>query len=125
MTPSEATKDGCDTQMQTNHLSQFIPTKELLPLVGAGAASSGDARIVFHSSSRVSAKIQYKERSREEVPATNGTSGSAVQTRATATEMLLPKVAVGVVIRSTIWTYAATNHHASVAAAFCPNGDDS
>ena len=50
MTPDQATTDGCDTQMQTNHLSHFILTKELLPLLEAEAAESGDARIVHHSS---------------------------------------------------------------------------
>jgi NAD(P)-dependent dehydrogenase (short-subunit alcohol dehydrogenase family) len=41
-----ATKDGYDVQMQTNHLSHFLLTKELFPLLKA----SGDARIVQHSS---------------------------------------------------------------------------
>jgi len=50
MTPDKATTDGCDTQMQTNHLSHFILTKELMPLLEAEAAESGDARIVHHSS---------------------------------------------------------------------------
>lgn len=55
MTPDKATKDGCDTQMQTNHLSHFILTAELFPLLEAEANnnnnnSGGDARVVFHSS---------------------------------------------------------------------------
>lgn len=50
MTPDTATKDGCDTQMQTNHLSHFILAKELLPLLETEAAANGDARIVQHSS---------------------------------------------------------------------------
>ncbi len=49
-TPDEATVDGYDTQMQTNHLSHFLLTAELLPLLEAEAAASGDARIVSHSS---------------------------------------------------------------------------
>ncbi len=41
-----ATKDGYDIQMQTNHLSHFMLTKELLPLI----QKSTDGRIVNHSS---------------------------------------------------------------------------
>ena len=41
---------GYDTQMQTNHLSHFLLTKELFPLLSATAASKGEARIVNHSS---------------------------------------------------------------------------
>mmetsp|Transcript_31141 Transcript_31141/g.63251 ORF Transcript_31141/g.63251 Transcript_31141/m.63251 type:complete len:340 (-) Transcript_31141:115-1134(-) len=50
MDPDQATKDGCDTQMQTNHLSHFLLTKELYPLLEAEAQSTGDARVVTHSS---------------------------------------------------------------------------
>jgi NAD(P)-dependent dehydrogenase (short-subunit alcohol dehydrogenase family) len=50
MTPDAATKDGCDTQMQTNHLSHFILTAQLFPLLEKEANSGGDARVVFHSS---------------------------------------------------------------------------
>ena len=50
MTPDEATKDGCDTQMQTNHLSHFILTQQLFPLLEVQANTGGDARVVFHSS---------------------------------------------------------------------------
>lgn len=49
-TPDQATKDGYDTQMQTNHLSHFLLTAELLPLLEAEAQKNGDARIVSHSS---------------------------------------------------------------------------
>lgn len=49
-TPDEATVDGYDTQMQTNHLSHFLLTAELLPLLEAEAKANGDARIVNHSS---------------------------------------------------------------------------
>ena len=45
-----ATVDGYDTQMQTNHLSHFLLTAELFPLLEAQAEESGDARIVNHSS---------------------------------------------------------------------------
>ena len=49
-TPDKATKDGYDTQMQTNHLSHFLLTAELFPLIKAAAEELGDARIVNHSS---------------------------------------------------------------------------
>jgi NAD(P)-dependent dehydrogenase (short-subunit alcohol dehydrogenase family) len=49
-TPDEATEDGFDTQMQTNHLSHFLLTAELFPLLEAEANATGDARIVNHSS---------------------------------------------------------------------------
>ena len=48
--PDEATKDGFDTQMQTNHLSHFLLTRELFPLLEKAAEKHGDARIVNHSS---------------------------------------------------------------------------
>jgi NAD(P)-dependent dehydrogenase (short-subunit alcohol dehydrogenase family) len=41
-----ATKDGYDVQIQTNHLSHFLLTKELFPLI----QKSSDGRIVQHSS---------------------------------------------------------------------------
>lgn len=45
--PDEATVDGYDVQMQTNHLSHFLITAELFPLL---KAHGDDARIVNHSS---------------------------------------------------------------------------
>ncbi|OEU18907.1 NAD(P)-binding protein [Fragilariopsis cylindrus CCMP1102] len=42
--------DGFEVQMQTNHLSHFLLTKELFPLILAGSKEYGDARIVQHSS---------------------------------------------------------------------------
>lgn len=45
-----ATSDGFDVQMQTNHLSHFLLTRELMPLIERAAEASGDARIVQHSS---------------------------------------------------------------------------
>lgn len=50
MTPDAATKDGYDTQMQTNHLSHFLLTSELFPLLTAGAKAHGESRVVQHSS---------------------------------------------------------------------------
>ena len=45
-----ATTDGFDVQMQTNHLSHFLLTRELMPLLERAAKASGDARVVNHSS---------------------------------------------------------------------------
>jgi len=49
-TPDKATIDGYDDQMQTNHLSHFLLTAQLYPLLEKYAAANGDARIVNHSS---------------------------------------------------------------------------
>lgn len=49
-TPDRATKDGYDEQMQTNHLSHFLLTADLYPLLEKEANETGDARIVNHSS---------------------------------------------------------------------------
>ncbi|GKY97626.1 hypothetical protein MPSEU_000721000 [Mayamaea pseudoterrestris] len=45
-----ATKDGYDIQMQTNHLSHFLLTKELYPLLKRAKELHGEARVVHHSS---------------------------------------------------------------------------
>lgn len=61
----EATRDGCDTQMQTNHLSHFLLTAEVWPLLEKAVALRGEARVVNHSSgARRGPKIekQYFER---------------------------------------------------------------
>lgn len=46
----QATKDGYDVQMQTNHLSHFLLTKELYPLLQKAADQRGEARVVQHTS---------------------------------------------------------------------------
>jgi NAD(P)-dependent dehydrogenase (short-subunit alcohol dehydrogenase family) len=46
----QATGDGFDVQMQTNHLSHFLLTSELWPLLDKAAEASGEARVVNHSS---------------------------------------------------------------------------
>lgn len=48
--PDEATKDGFDIQMQTNHLSHFLLTKEMLPALQRATELRGGARIVHQSS---------------------------------------------------------------------------
>lgn len=48
--PDEATEDGFDTQMQTNHLSHFLLTRELFPLLEKAAETHGESRIINHSS---------------------------------------------------------------------------
>jgi NAD(P)-dependent dehydrogenase (short-subunit alcohol dehydrogenase family) len=48
--PDDATSDGYDIQMQVNHISHFLLTKELYPLLEKKAEATGDARIVNHSS---------------------------------------------------------------------------
>tara|TARA_Y100001934_G_scaffold265552_1_gene343825 strand:+ start:1272 stop:2285 length:1014 start_codon:yes stop_codon:yes gene_type:complete len=48
--PDEATADGFDTQMQTNHLSHFLLTQALFDRLERAADRHGDARIVNHSS---------------------------------------------------------------------------
>lgn len=48
--PDKRTKDGFDVQMQTNHLSHFLLSMELMPLLETAAARAGEARVVNHSS---------------------------------------------------------------------------
>ena len=64
--PDEATVDGFDSQMQTNHLSHFLLSAELFPLLKKGVDLHGESRIVNHSSiARLSVKrleAKYLER---------------------------------------------------------------
>ncbi|KAL7463934.1 hypothetical protein ACHAXS_004284 [Conticribra weissflogii] len=46
----EASPAGYDVQMQVNHLSHFLLTKELFPLLEKAAEKHGEARIVNHTS---------------------------------------------------------------------------
>lgn len=49
-TPDRATIDGFDEQMQANHLSHFLFTHEVWPLLEKAAELRGEARVVNHSS---------------------------------------------------------------------------
>jgi NAD(P)-dependent dehydrogenase (short-subunit alcohol dehydrogenase family) len=46
----KATKDGYDVQMQTNHISHFMLTKELYPLLQKAKELNGSARVTNHTS---------------------------------------------------------------------------
>eukprot|EP00899_Mesostigma_viride_P011791 jgi/Mesvir1/20612/Mv14840-RA.1 len=48
--PDDATKDGYDVQMQTNHLSHFLLTSLLFGSLEKAAARNGQARVVNHTS---------------------------------------------------------------------------
>jgi len=45
-----ATEDDFDIQMQVNHLSHFMLTQAMMPLLETAAAKRGEARVVNHSS---------------------------------------------------------------------------
>ena len=48
--PDTATDDGYDCQMQTNHLSHFLLTSLLFPLLERKSQAVGETRVVNHSS---------------------------------------------------------------------------
>jgi NAD(P)-dependent dehydrogenase (short-subunit alcohol dehydrogenase family) len=50
MQPDAASKDGYDITASTNVLSQFLLTRELMPLLEMGAKRNGEARVVSMSS---------------------------------------------------------------------------
>ncbi|MCB1180366.1 MAG: SDR family NAD(P)-dependent oxidoreductase, partial [Leptospiraceae bacterium] len=75
----EATADGFDVQMQTNHLSHFLLTKELYPLLEKKANEVGEARIVNHSSiARMSPKKKLISKYMEKRGGNLGGNGSSM-----------------------------------------------
>ena len=50
MNTDDKTKDGYEIQMMTNHFSHFLLTQQLYPLLENAANTSGEARIINHSS---------------------------------------------------------------------------
>lgn len=69
----EATGDGFDVQMQTNHLSHFLLTREVWPLLVKAAKTTGEARIIQHSS--VARKQPSKKLKPEYLEARGGNLG--------------------------------------------------
>lgn len=75
-----ATQDGYDVQMQTNHLSHFLLTRDLMPLLERAAQSSGEARIVNHSSiSRMNPSKTLVAKNMEKLGGDLGGDGSALE----------------------------------------------
>lgn len=75
-----ATSDGFDVQMQTNHLSHFLLTRELMPLLERAARETGEARVVNHSSTaRLNPSKELQSRFLEKKGGNLGGDGSKVQ----------------------------------------------
>ncbi len=75
-----ATNDGFDIQMQTNHLSHFLLTRELMPLLERAADTAGDARVVNHSSTaRLSPSKKLQSKYMERNGGNLGGDGSKLQ----------------------------------------------
>jgi len=59
--PDQVTQDGYDVQMQTNHLSHFALTCQVMQSLEKAAAGKGSARVVQHSSvARAGKKLEDK-----------------------------------------------------------------
>jgi NAD(P)-dependent dehydrogenase (short-subunit alcohol dehydrogenase family) len=75
-----ATSDGFDVQMQTNHLSHFLLTRELMPLLERAADAAGEARVVNHSSTaRLNPSKELQSRFLEKNGGDLGGDGSKLQ----------------------------------------------
>ncbi len=75
-----ATTDGFDIQMQTNHLSHFLLTRELMPLLERAAETAGEARVVNHSSTaRLNPSKELQSRFLEKNGGNLGGDGSRLQ----------------------------------------------
>jgi len=75
-----ATVDGFDIQMQTNHLSHFLLTCELMPLLEKASNRAGEARVVNHSSvARLTPSTVLLPEYLEPLGANLGGDGSALQ----------------------------------------------
>ncbi len=75
-----ATSDGFDIQMQTNHLSHFLLTRELMPLFERAAEATGEARVVNHSSTaRLNPSKELQGRFLEKNGGNLGGDGSKLQ----------------------------------------------
>ncbi len=75
-----ATVDGYDIQMQTNHLSHFLLTRGLMPLLERAAETAGEARVANHSSvARLSPSKKLQAKFLERNGGQLGGDGSSVQ----------------------------------------------
>jgi NAD(P)-dependent dehydrogenase (short-subunit alcohol dehydrogenase family) len=71
------TKDGYDVQTGTNHLSHFLLTKELFPLLQRAQELRGDARIVNHSSmARRGSPLKVEYFAKNDTPGSLGGNGA-------------------------------------------------
>ena len=81
--PDQATGDGYDVQMQTNHLSHFQLTRDLWSLLAAASEERGEARVVNHSSiARMFPSRTLKDRYLERRGGQLGGDGNALQNMA-------------------------------------------
>ncbi len=78
--PDNATVDGFDVQMQTNHLSHFLLTRDLMPLLERASEADGEARIANHSSvARMAPSKKLQAKYLEKNGGNLGGAGSAIQ----------------------------------------------
>lgn len=73
-----ATTDGYDVQMQTNHISHFLLTKELYPLLKNAAETNGEARVCNHSSEARNTKKPVEKKYYEKNGGNLGGNGASM-----------------------------------------------